>query len=249
MLCDAGPDHLSALAALATSSSWKAFALGVRWGLGHSTGLIIMAGIFFAAGQTIDLDEIGAYCNYIVGVFMIALGVWTMYHVRRKYREKCKDELRRESVATPSVPMNESLLPTSIAAASASVEPTEQAPYYSTPLTPEQRAPSLVVVGASVSMTTAAASSPRTSTASFRKLNTIDGTSTSDRNGYRFDESSTSVKEVMINVEDPASEKKVDSDEGHRHAHMMCKCCANISYSNPTTQRVRQVFLSSCYCY
>jgi hypothetical protein len=34
----AGPDHLSALATLSVGSSWRAALLGVRWGIGHSTG-------------------------------------------------------------------------------------------------------------------------------------------------------------------------------------------------------------------
>ncbi|KAH7465653.1 uncharacterized protein KRP23_12193 [Phytophthora ramorum] len=87
-----GPDHLSALAAMSNGGSWRAFALGLRWGCGHSLGLIIMAAIFFAAGQTIDLDATGEYLNYVVGVFMIALGVWTGKSVYRKYHLKLAEE-------------------------------------------------------------------------------------------------------------------------------------------------------------
>ncbi|KAJ8516854.1 hypothetical protein ON010_g18396 [Phytophthora cinnamomi] len=87
-----GPDHLSALAAMATGGSFKAFALGVRWGCGHSLGLLIMAGIFFAAGQTINLDAVGEYLNYVVGVFMIALGVWTGRSIYRKYHQALDEE-------------------------------------------------------------------------------------------------------------------------------------------------------------
>eukprot|EP00644_Phytophthora_capsici_P017068 jgi/Phyca11/12104/fgenesh1_pm.PHYCAscaffold_96_\ len=78
-----GPDHLSALAAMSNGGSWRAFALGLRWGCGHSLGLIIMTAIFFAAGQTIDLDATGEYLNYVVGVFMIALGLWTGRNTRQ----------------------------------------------------------------------------------------------------------------------------------------------------------------------
>jgi ABC-type nickel/cobalt efflux system permease component RcnA len=83
-----GPDHLSALAAMSNGGSWRAFTLGLRWGCGHSTGLIIMTVIFFAAGQTIDLDATEQYLNYVVGVFMIALGLWTGKSVYRKYHLK-----------------------------------------------------------------------------------------------------------------------------------------------------------------
>lgn len=86
-----GPDHLSALAAMTTGSSWRAFALGIRWGCGHSIGLIIMALIFFAAGQSINLNEVGGYLNYVVGAFMIGLGFWTVVHVKRKYRAQLKE--------------------------------------------------------------------------------------------------------------------------------------------------------------
>ncbi|KAL3659266.1 hypothetical protein V7S43_015844 [Phytophthora oleae] len=86
-----GPDHLSALAAMTTGSSWRAFTLGIRWGCGHSIGLIVMALIFFAAGQTVDLDSVGGYLNYVVGFFMIALGVWTAVHVRKKYQTQLKE--------------------------------------------------------------------------------------------------------------------------------------------------------------
>ncbi|GMF36005.1 unnamed protein product [Phytophthora lilii] len=93
-----GPDHLSALAAMTTGSSWRAFALGIRWGCGHSIGLVVMALIFFAAGQTVDLDAVGGYLNYVVGFFMIALGIWTGVHVRKKYQMQLKEGV--QSVAS-----------------------------------------------------------------------------------------------------------------------------------------------------
>jgi hypothetical protein len=98
----AGPDHLSAVAAMATGSSWKAFSLGARWGCGHSLGLLIMAAIFFAAGQTVDLDAVSAYLNYVVGVFMIVLGAWTGASVRRKYQRKVAEGDLECSPLTPS---------------------------------------------------------------------------------------------------------------------------------------------------
>ena len=54
-----GPDHLSALATLYSNGSWKAFVLGVRWGLGHSTGLILVALIFLLGngGEKVEFSE------------------------------------------------------------------------------------------------------------------------------------------------------------------------------------------------
>ena len=39
---------------------------GIRWGIGHSAGLIVIAIVFFALKGGFDLDEIGLYCDYIV---------------------------------------------------------------------------------------------------------------------------------------------------------------------------------------
>lgn len=87
----AGPDHLSALAALAVGSSWKAFYLGVRWGLGHSTGLVVVAAIFISLRGDLDLKTLGRYCDFLVGVFMIALGVYGVIGALKLYKQKrCK---------------------------------------------------------------------------------------------------------------------------------------------------------------
>ncbi|EGZ07865.1 hypothetical protein PHYSODRAFT_339764 [Phytophthora sojae] len=50
-----------------------------------------MTATFFAAGQTVDLNAVGAYLNYVVGAFMIVLGTWTPVNVRKKYLQKVKE--------------------------------------------------------------------------------------------------------------------------------------------------------------
>ena len=84
----AGPDHLSALAALSVGNSWRAFALGFRWGLGHSTGLVVVAIIFISLKGNLDLKSIGRYCDCLVGIFMIVLGSYGVLDALKIYREK-----------------------------------------------------------------------------------------------------------------------------------------------------------------
>ena len=49
-----GPDHLSAIATLSAGMQKRdAFALGIRWGLGHSSGLLLVAGIFLVLGSSV----------------------------------------------------------------------------------------------------------------------------------------------------------------------------------------------------
>jgi ABC-type nickel/cobalt efflux system permease component RcnA len=86
-----GPDHLSALIVLSAGSSWRSATLGMRWGCGHSTGLIIVTAIFLALDQELDVDSFGTYCDFIVGILMIALGLWSMRHywaMRKEYRQQ-----------------------------------------------------------------------------------------------------------------------------------------------------------------
>ncbi|KAG6619381.1 uncharacterized protein IUM83_13532 [Phytophthora cinnamomi] len=96
-----GPDHLSALIVLSAGSSWRSCQLGMRWGCGHSTGLIVVTVIFLAANQHLNVDSFGSYCDFIVGVLMMLLGLWSLRHylrVRKAAKEKRAALLRTEDV-------------------------------------------------------------------------------------------------------------------------------------------------------
>lgn len=77
-----GPDHLSALAMLSVGSSWRAFGLGCRWGVGHSTGLLLIAVAFFATSMQLDLKTVSFYADWFVGISMLALGLFGFYKVK-----------------------------------------------------------------------------------------------------------------------------------------------------------------------
>lgn len=84
----AGPDHLSALAALSAGTSWRSFMLGIRWGIGHSGGHAVVALLFIILKGNLDLHIIGRYCNSLVGLFMILLGYYSAVGAWKIYREK-----------------------------------------------------------------------------------------------------------------------------------------------------------------
>ncbi|KAL7558997.1 hypothetical protein ACA910_010876 [Epithemia clementina (nom. ined.)] len=95
-----GPDHLSAMATLSANvgnSHCKSFWLGIRWGVGHSTGLVIVGVVFiiFGAAQHNGGDDssftipstVSQVFDAIVGIFMISLGAYGIFKARRnKYR-------------------------------------------------------------------------------------------------------------------------------------------------------------------
>ncbi len=81
----AGPDHLAALAPLSLQARRRAWAVGLRWGLGHSSGVLVVAAAAFALRQAIHLESISTWGERLVGAMMIVLGLWGL---RSLFRER-----------------------------------------------------------------------------------------------------------------------------------------------------------------
>eukprot|EP00522_Entomoneis_paludosa_P008208 CAMPEP_0172454656 /NCGR_PEP_ID=MMETSP1065-20121228/11579_1 /TAXON_ID=265537 /ORGANISM="Amphiprora paludosa, Strain CCMP125" /LENGTH=324 /DNA_ID=CAMNT_0013207017 /DNA_START=97 /DNA_END=1068 /DNA_ORIENTATION=+ len=94
-----GPDHLSAIATLSANvgnSNGMAFWLGIRWGIGHSTGLLVVGTVFIVLSlsstsgddDVIEIpDKISSFFESLVGIFMLLLGA---YGVRRAWAKRPK---------------------------------------------------------------------------------------------------------------------------------------------------------------
>lgn len=108
-----GPDHLSALATLcACESTRTSFFLGVQWGIGHSTGLLLVGGIFIAilsstttttttttpngdvtSEEVIEIPETVTHIfENLVGAFMVALGIYGLHRAYRRHKRNQEDE-------------------------------------------------------------------------------------------------------------------------------------------------------------
>ncbi len=89
-----GPDHLSALATLSANvGNYHAFWYGVRWGVGHSIGLVVVGSFFIIIsnvngdGDTVEVPEsVEAICESFVGIFMFALGSFSLVNAFNKRR-------------------------------------------------------------------------------------------------------------------------------------------------------------------
>lgn len=72
-----GPDHLAAVAPLATLDRRRGWLAGWTWGLGHASGVMVVA---LAAAVLRDLlppiDVLSAWSERVVGGALIALGLW-----------------------------------------------------------------------------------------------------------------------------------------------------------------------------
>jgi len=81
----AGPDHLATLAPLSLRARRRAWSVGLRWGLGHSSGVLVVAAIAFGLRQVVHLEALSGWGERLVGATMIVLGLWGL---RRLFRER-----------------------------------------------------------------------------------------------------------------------------------------------------------------
>ncbi|HKI73499.1 MAG TPA: sulfite exporter TauE/SafE family protein [Pseudomonadales bacterium] len=80
-----GVDHLAALMPLSFGRGGKAAATGAFWGLGHSTGVVGVALIAVALKQVIDIEAFTGIAERLVGVMLIALGLWGIRQALRMH--------------------------------------------------------------------------------------------------------------------------------------------------------------------
>ena len=71
-----GPDHLAAIAPLSVDGRKRAWSTGLRWGLGHSSGVALVAGLGFLLREQLDIEAISGWSERFVGALLIGIGLW-----------------------------------------------------------------------------------------------------------------------------------------------------------------------------
>lgn len=78
-----GPDHLAAIAPLAVRRPKRAWTPGIRWGLGHSAGVMVVGLGSLWLRQVINSaqlsswgSQVSAWGERLVGVVLVAIGFW-----------------------------------------------------------------------------------------------------------------------------------------------------------------------------
>ena len=74
-----GPDHLAAIAPYAVNSKSRAWRTGVRWGLGHTTGVLSVGVLLLVLRDALPLVAVSAWSERLVGVALLAIGTWGIY--------------------------------------------------------------------------------------------------------------------------------------------------------------------------
>ena len=110
-----GADHLSAVATLSCGNDrYAATVLGVRWGVGHCVGLLVVFLAVLAASEEIDRASVRGvekHMGIVVGLLMLGLGAYGLWDARRsgwwgaRRRRRMMDTRRRGGTA-PSTTRN-----------------------------------------------------------------------------------------------------------------------------------------------
>ena len=78
-----GPDHLAAVAPLAADNERGHWKTGLQWGIGHTTGVLLIAALLLLLREQLPLDLISAYSERLVGVALIGVGGWGIWRAMR----------------------------------------------------------------------------------------------------------------------------------------------------------------------
>lgn len=71
-----GPDHLAAVAPLAVDTRRRAWVTGLRWGIGHSSGVLFVGILSILLRELLPLADISHWSERLVGVLLIGIGFW-----------------------------------------------------------------------------------------------------------------------------------------------------------------------------
>lgn len=79
-----GPDHLAAVAPLALHGRHRGWRAGWSWGLGHASGVVVVALLGVLLRDSLPpIDLLSAWGERVVGVALIAIGLWALGRVAR----------------------------------------------------------------------------------------------------------------------------------------------------------------------
>ena len=69
-----GADHLVAMAPNAMKKPKLAFRDGLAWGVGHSTGVLILSAIAILARDLVNIERLSSFAEFFVGIALLVVG-------------------------------------------------------------------------------------------------------------------------------------------------------------------------------
>jgi hypothetical protein len=78
-----GPDHLAALAPIASDARQRSWLAGALWGLGHASGVLVVGILALLFRNWLPIDLLSSWSERLVGIVLIAIGVWGLHRAIR----------------------------------------------------------------------------------------------------------------------------------------------------------------------
>ncbi len=78
-----GPDHLAAIAPFSVDARRRAWRVGLRWGLGHALGVLLVASVAYWLIDPARFSVLSDWGSRLIGVFLVGIGVWGLLHSSR----------------------------------------------------------------------------------------------------------------------------------------------------------------------
>ena len=79
-----GPDHLAAVAPLAVRQRSRSWLAGIRWGFGHSAGVVLVGLLSLGLRDVLPLESLSSWSERLVGAMLIGIGLWTLRAALRR---------------------------------------------------------------------------------------------------------------------------------------------------------------------
>ncbi|WP_457616448.1 hypothetical protein [Lutibacter sp.] len=79
-----GPDHLAAVTPLIIETKKKSWKIGISWGLGHLSGMLIIGILFLFFKEFIPIELISSHSEQIVSFILIGVGLWSFYRINNE---------------------------------------------------------------------------------------------------------------------------------------------------------------------
>jgi len=78
-----GPDHLAAIAPLASDGDRHSWRAGALWGFGHSSGVLIVGLLALLFRSWLPLELLSSWSERMVGIVLIGIGLWGLTRALR----------------------------------------------------------------------------------------------------------------------------------------------------------------------
>lgn len=78
-----GPDHVLSLGPAALAQPRRSFEIGLRWGVGHALGTLLLGLPLLFVARLVELESLARFGDRLSALALIAMGAWSFWSLRR----------------------------------------------------------------------------------------------------------------------------------------------------------------------